>query len=135
MGSAMKCAHARVLLAVALRLGTQCEPAAAGLDFDPDPELSLSQPTVHSGGGRCEDEWHCSLGGECVAGQCVCDHWTTGPQCNLLNLAHLERDVSSYGLQMPEYHSCEPTTCLSLAARWPPAPRHGMLRARTGLSV
>ena len=87
---------ARVSLALALSLR-----AAAALDLD------LAQPTVSSGGGRCEDDWHCSLGGECTAGQCVCDHWTTGPQCNLLNLAHLERDVSSYGLQMPAYHSCE----------------------------
>ena len=88
--------RARALLALALSL-----PAAAAMD------LELTQPTVSSGGGRCEDDWHCSLGGECTAGQCVCDHWTTGAQCNLLNLAHLERDVSSYGLQMPAYHSCK----------------------------
>ena len=70
-------------------------------------ELQLAPPAVASGGGACEDDWGCALGGLCTAGQCVCDHWTTGPQCNLLNLAHLERDISSYGLQMPGYHSCE----------------------------
>jgi hypothetical protein len=75
----------------------------------------LPHPSVASGGGACEDDWSCSLGGACTAGKCVCDHWTTGPQCNLLNLAHLERDVSTYGLQMPEYHSCERAraSCLS----------------------
>ncbi len=67
---------------------------------------ALAQPTVASGGAKCEDDWGCSLGGSCSAGKCVCDHWTTGPQCNLLNLAHLERNVSTYGLQMPDYHSC-----------------------------
>ena len=68
----------------------------------------LSPPTVPDGGGPCSnasDEWICSLGGECKAGKCVCDHWTTGAQCNLLNLEHLKRDVSTYGLQMHGYHS------------------------------
>ena len=65
----------------------------------------LRPPTVQRGGGACSSEWDCSLGGACTAGRCACDHWTTGPQCNLLNLQHLKRDVSSYGLQMPGYHS------------------------------
>eukprot|EP01047_Picozoa_sp_COSAG01_P019958 COSAG01_NODE_1125_length_11596_cov_8.205532_1_plen_499_part_00 len=67
--------------------------------------LQLSHPAVQRGGAACSDDWSCSLGGECKGGVCVCDHWTTGPQCNLLNLEHLKRDISSYGLQMPAYHS------------------------------
>ena len=36
---------------------------------------SLTPPVVPSGGAPCADEWDCSLGGECTAGHCVCDHW------------------------------------------------------------
>ena len=79
--------------------------AAAAAQEEELPQLAI--PAVLSGGAACASDWSCSLGGNCTAGKCVCDHWTTGPQCNLLNLAHLQRDVSSYGLQMPEYHSCE----------------------------
>lgn len=65
----------------------------------------LTHPIVERGGAPCSDDWDCSLGGECSKGACKCDHWTTGNQCNLLNLQHLTRHVSSYGLQMPSYHS------------------------------
>ena len=68
-------------------------------------EPQLSHPAVKRGGAACSDDWSCSLGGECRGGACVCDHWTTGPQCNLLHLEHLKRNISSYGLQMPAYHS------------------------------
>ena len=80
----------------------------------------LAHPAVASGGGACADDWSCSLGGACTAAICVCDHWTTGPQCNLLNLAHLERDISEYGLQMQEYHSCELPTSVPLSGRCNP---------------
>ena len=76
----------------------------------------LGHPAVFSGGGACRDDWSCSLGGACTAGKCVCDHWTTGPPCNLLNLAHLARNISSYGLQMPEYHSCESAASVWLSS-------------------
>ena len=81
-----------------------CTTSAA----DNPAHISLSHPAVPDGGGSCSkatDKWICSLGGECKAGKCVCDHWTTGAQCNLLNLEHLKRDVSTYGLQMRGYHS------------------------------
>jgi hypothetical protein len=80
---------------------------------------ALRHPAVSSGGGVCSDDWSCSLGGTCSNGKCACDHWTTGPQCNLLNLAHLTRNTSSYGLQMPDYHSCE---IHEPAAAWGPPP-------------
>jgi hypothetical protein len=84
---------------------TAVAAAAAAAAEAQAAEPKLAHPEVASGGGACEDDWSCSLGGLCTGGKCVCDHWTTGPQCNLLNLAHLERNISSYGLQMPEYHS------------------------------
>ena len=43
-------------------------------------------PGVPHGGGHCETDDDCSLGGECQESKCVCDPWFTGPNCVLLNL-------------------------------------------------
>jgi hypothetical protein len=50
-----------------LLVGQHVEPSLA--------DSSLTHPMVASGGATCTDEWDCSLGGECTAGVCVCDHW------------------------------------------------------------
>ena len=50
-----------------LLVGQHVEPSLA--------DSSLTHPMVASGGAACTDEWDCSLGGECTAGVCVCDHW------------------------------------------------------------
>jgi hypothetical protein len=54
------------------------------------------------GGGPCQTDWNCSLGGECTAGKCVCDVWFTGSNCTYLNLQRAKPDA---GLQVPNYHS------------------------------
>lgn len=67
--------------------------------------VPLLQPVVSHGGGGCKDDFSCSLGGSCTNGVCECEHWTTGTHCNLLNMQHLTREIPTYGLQMPKYHS------------------------------
>ena len=44
----------------------------------------------------------CSLGGECVQGQCVCDKTWMGPNCVALNLLPANR---SEGMHQPSYAS------------------------------
>jgi hypothetical protein len=50
----------------------------------------------------CKDDWDCSLAGSCTGGACVCDPWTTGTNCSVLNLAPAD---PNNGLQLPGYHS------------------------------
>ena len=57
---------------------------------------------AHTGAPHCGSHCH-----QPPSRSILCQHSTFcgRPQCNLLHLAHLKRDVSSYGLQMPAYHS------------------------------
>lgn len=61
-------------------------------------------PNFPFGGGPCDSDWDCSLGGVCTSSKCVCDVWWTGPQCTFLNLQPAE-SLSSQGLQVPNYFS------------------------------
>eukprot|EP00041_Stephanoeca_diplocostata_P010867 m.174123 g.174123 ORF g.174123 m.174123 type:complete len:448 (+) comp18321_c0_seq3:89-1432(+) len=54
------------------------------------------------GGGGCTSDWNCSLGGECVHQECVCDPWFTGSNCSYLNL---QRAKPNAGFQVPGFHS------------------------------
>jgi len=45
-----------------------------------------SGPTLPRGGGTCSTSFDCSLGGECIHGQCACDPQYTGAQCGVLRL-------------------------------------------------
>jgi hypothetical protein len=61
-------------------------------------------PDVPHGGGACETDWDCSLGGTCTeAHQCDCDAWFTGLQCAQLNLQ--PADPAACGLVAPGYLS------------------------------
>jgi len=44
----------------------------------------------------CHDEFGCSLAGECVDGACVCDGWTHGSHCEVLNLLPVDSDKVGY---------------------------------------
>ena len=54
------------------------------------------QTEVPWGGGKCANEWDCSLGGICENSKCTCDAWWTGPNCDLLNLQ--SPDDNQHGL-------------------------------------
>eukprot|EP00928_Gymnodinium_smaydae_P080059 TRINITY_DN63862_c0_g1_i1.p1 TRINITY_DN63862_c0_g1~~TRINITY_DN63862_c0_g1_i1.p1 ORF type:complete len:484 (+),score=58.94 TRINITY_DN63862_c0_g1_i1:22-1473(+) len=58
---------------------------------------------VRQGGGRCTNDYDCSLGGICSSGACICDDWFTGATCSDLNLAPV-KDVRN-ALQVPGYHT------------------------------
>lgn len=52
----------------------------------------------------CRDDMDCSLAGECVAGKCVCDGWSHGDHCEVLNLE--PADPVAYGYRNASgYHS------------------------------
>jgi hypothetical protein len=57
------------------------------------------------GGGSCISDYDCSLAGICNQTNflCQCDAWSTGLQCNLLNLAPVISP--NVGLQVPSYYS------------------------------
>ena len=65
--------------------------------------VAAQAPGYPNGGGPCETEWDCSLGGVCNSTSltCVCDAWVTGSNCDLLNLAP-PVDANA-GLQVPGY--------------------------------
>lgn len=44
----------------------------------------------------CEDSSGCSLAGECVDGSCVCDGWTHGDHCEILNLLPVDKKRFGY---------------------------------------
>ena len=71
-----------------------------------DGAFVASNPTQRFAAGSvtkhvyCHTEMDCSLAGECVDGACVCDGWTHGAHCEILNLepaqtAHLGYHNSS----------------------------------------
>jgi hypothetical protein len=63
-------------------------------------------PGIPQGGGPCETEDECSLGGLCTSGVCVCDAWFTGPSCALLNLqAPVDSTGGSCGPTFESYYS------------------------------
>lgn len=41
----------------------------------------------------CSTDVDCSLSGTCVAGKCVCEQWTKGPDCAALNLIPLASEA------------------------------------------
>ena len=63
----------------------------------------LSAKAQH-GGGPCQTDFNCSLGGVCTDSICKCDSWTTGPQCGLLNLVK-PQTTNGQGLQDDGYYS------------------------------
>ena len=44
----------------------------------------------------CADDVDCSLAGACVGGVCVCDGWTHGERCEVLNLLPVDADTVGY---------------------------------------
>ena len=65
--------------------------------------VSAQAPGYPHGGGACQTDDDCSLGGTCAQSVCSCDPWWTGPTCALLNLAPAASD--KLGLQVDGYHS------------------------------
>lgn len=51
--------------------------------------LSICSHAVIVSAGSCTGDFDCSLAGKCKGGRCECDTWTTGPQCEALNLQPL----------------------------------------------
>ena len=85
------------------RAVTACSLAAlAQLALLLPPLASAQTAGFPHGGGGCDTDWDCSLGGVCDNFACVCDIHFTGEQCNFLNLA---RGTLNQGLQIPNYHS------------------------------
>jgi hypothetical protein len=71
--------------------------AAAALCLALFAECASAQATGYAhGGGTCQTDWDCSLGGSCTLGVCVCDAWFTGATCSLLNM----RPVSAHSLSL-----------------------------------
>ena len=79
---------------------TFCEHHAddgAFVASNPTQDFAAGSVTTHV---YCHTEMDCSLAGECVDGACVCDGWTHGAHCEILNLepaqtAHLGYHNSS----------------------------------------
>lgn len=68
--------------------------------------VNAQNSNVPHGGGTCETDWDCSLGGECTNGSCVCDIWFTGTDCHYLNLQAPEStEVGTCGTNFDSYYS------------------------------
>ena len=68
----------------------------------PPPPPPPPSPPLPKGGGACATEWDCSLGGECTAGECVCDAQYTGPLCGVVALRRAKPDN---GMQVNGTHT------------------------------
>lgn len=56
--------------------------------------LAASQaPGVPHGGGTCQTDYDCSLGGACTDNHCICDPWFTSSNCSMLNLQRPRFDM------------------------------------------
>eukprot|EP00927_Polykrikos_kofoidii_P035261 TRINITY_DN2983_c0_g5_i1.p1 TRINITY_DN2983_c0_g5~~TRINITY_DN2983_c0_g5_i1.p1 ORF type:complete len:532 (+),score=71.79 TRINITY_DN2983_c0_g5_i1:217-1812(+) len=67
---------------------------------DPGSPPVISQYTSGSIAGvpssKCNNDWDCSLAGECRQGRCICDAWTSGADCSYLNLLPVNRSRIGY---------------------------------------
>ena len=81
-------------------LGTKGQPTFCTHHAD-DGAFVPSNPVQHFSAGTvnhhvfCETEEDCSLAGDCEDGACVCDGWTHGAHCEVLNL--LPAQVAHHG--------------------------------------
>jgi hypothetical protein len=79
-----------------------CQKISGGVLVPWNPARNFSAGTVTKRPPTCVDAIDCSLAGECTNGTCVCDGWTHGKRCEILNLlpadpAHLGyRNSSGY---------------------------------------
>lgn len=63
-------------------------------------------PSVPHGGGACQTDWDCSLGGECISNHCVCDAWFTNTDCSALNLQpSADAEAGTCGARFNSYYS------------------------------
>lgn len=57
---------------------------------------NFSAGSVTSRPPVCANEEDCSLAGACVDGRCICDGWTHGDRCEVLNLLPVDADAVGY---------------------------------------
>ena len=65
----------------------------AAVPSSPSSNFSAGVPSAHI---ACESETDCSLAGECVDGRCLCDGWTSGDHCEILNLLPVDAARPGY---------------------------------------
>ena len=82
-------------------VGTKGQPTWCALQAADGTFVATSAPFVAGSvtapeHASCNTSLDCSLAGECVSSTCVCDGWTHGPQCGVLNLEPVDPAASGY---------------------------------------
>merc|ERR1712070_539872 len=74
-------------------------PSACFLQDDDGVEESVHRSFSHGQVLKrkfCDDSFGCSLAGDCQDGICVCDGWTHGDHCEILNLLPVDKERFGY---------------------------------------